>query len=213
MVTLATPIALSSKVLAASFSSVLTLTWCLGDWMVAVTVCVASLSQYGRPGTNASSDIHTRVDSNWSATCVGSSALVMTSPREQSISSAKHRVTDWPATAWSRSPSNVAMRLIVLVLPLGRTRIASPVRITPVAIRPEKPRKSRFGRLTHCTGMQNGLPWSTVESSSTVSRWCIKVGPEYHGVLAERVVMLSPLKPEIGIGVKAVMPMLVANAR
>ena len=29
-------------------------------------------------------------------------------------------------------------------------------------------------------------------------------GPVYQGVLSDRVVMLSPLKPEIGIGVKFV---------
>jgi hypothetical protein len=52
-----------------------------------------------------------------------------------------------------------------------------------------------------------------VASSSTVSRWSISVGPEYHGVLGEGVVMLSPRKPEIGMAVKAPIPMLSAMAR
>jgi len=36
--------------------------------------------------------------------------------------------------------------------------------------------------------------------------------PVYQGVLAERVVILSPMKPEMGIGVKLSMPMPRANA-
>ena len=42
---LAMPIAFKASVLAARCSSVLTLTWYLGCWTVAVTVCVPSLSQ------------------------------------------------------------------------------------------------------------------------------------------------------------------------
>ena len=32
----------------------------------------------------------------------------------------------------------------------------------PPTMVPEKPRKSRLGRFTHCTGMRNGLPPSAV---------------------------------------------------
>ena len=52
----------------------------------------------------------------------------------------------------------VTIRSTVLVVPAGRTRIGSPGWIEPPTMRPEKPRKSRSGRLTHCTGMRNGPP-------------------------------------------------------
>ena len=104
--------------------------------------------------------------------------------------------------------------LTVLVLPEGITRTESPGLTEPLAICPAKPRKSRLGRLTHCTGMRNGLACATACSISTVSRWSIRLGPPYHGVLADgAAVMLSPLKPEIGIAVNSAMPIEVANSR
>ena len=121
-------------------------------------------------------------------------------------------MTDWPAVATSRSPSSVTTRVTVLVLPEGSTRTASPGLTVPLAMSPEKPRKSRFGRFTHCTGMRNGRAASAAVLTSTVSRCPIKVGPEYHGVFALGDVMLSPLKPEIGSAVNASIPMLAANA-
>ena len=48
-------------------------------------------------------------------------------------------------------------RLTVEVIPEGSTRTASPILTVPAQIKPDKPRKSRFGRLTHCTGIRNGL--------------------------------------------------------
>jgi hypothetical protein len=60
--------------------------------------------------------------------------------------------------------------------------------------------------LTHCTGMRNGLAWSVSMPTSTVSRCSISVGPLYQGIILDCDAMLSPLKPEIGMGVKAVMP-------
>ena len=53
----------------------------------------------------------------------------------------------------------------------------------PLAIVPEKPRKSRFGRLTHCTGMRNGAA-ARSSPTSTVSRCSSRCGPSYHGVRA-----------------------------
>ena len=44
-----------------------------------------------------------------------------------------------------------------VVFPDGSTRMAAPAATEPLAIEPEKPRKSRFGRFTHCTGNRNGL--------------------------------------------------------
>ncbi len=54
------------------------------------------------------------------------------------------------------------------IIKLG-TRTLSPRRIVPLAIVPAKPRKSWFGRLTHCTGRRNGLVCRS-SSISTDSR-------------------------------------------
>ena len=61
---LTTPIAFRPSVFAAKCSIVLTLIWYFGLWIVAVTVWVPSFSQYGRPGSNSSSDIQTMAASN-----------------------------------------------------------------------------------------------------------------------------------------------------
>src|SRR3546814_10951940 len=104
------------------------------------------------------------------------------------------------------------MRDTLEVLPDGSTRTTSPGRTVPLFTNPEKPRKSRLGRLTHCTAIRNGAAASRSLSSGTVSRCSISAGPVYQGVFGERLVMLSPLKPEIGIATKLSMPMLFANA-
>ena len=120
------PISLSPSVFAARCSSVLTFTLYFGSVMVAVTCLVPILSQYGRPGSIGSSDIQTSAASNWSATPGRSDGAAMMSPRLQSISSASASVMAWPATARSRSPSIVTMRLTVLSRPDGSTRTLSP---------------------------------------------------------------------------------------
>jgi len=51
-----------------------------------------------------------------------------------------------------------------LTFPDGSTAISSPRAISPLTIVPAKPRKSELARLTHCTGMRNGL---SSRSSST----------------------------------------------
>src|SRR3546814_14796493 len=81
------------------------------------------------------------------------------------------RISDWSSDVCSSD------LLTVLVLPDGRTRIGSPTRTVPVAIWPEKPRKSRLGRLTHCTAMRKGFSRSETWSTSTVSRCSISAGP------------------------------------
>jgi hypothetical protein len=108
----------------------------------------------------------------------------MTLPREQSISSAKQSVTDWPATASSRSPSSVTIAVTVRGLARGQhaDRIAG--LDLPVAIRPEKPRKSRLGRLTHCTGRRNGLPDRRVVDLDRFQMLDQRLGPVYQGVFA-----------------------------
>src|SRR5690242_3646415 len=102
------------------------------------------------------------------------------------------------------------MRVMVEVLPDGNTRIASPGLTVPLEMRPEKPRKSKLGRFTHCTAMRNGRSCIVVVSNSTFSRCDIKVGPVYHVILVDCVVMLSPLKPLMGMGTNVVIPMLLA---
>ena len=43
------------------------------------------------------------------------------------------------------------------------------------------------------------------------SRWCIRVGPEYHDMFSDRVTTLSPLSAEIGMTSRSGMFSLVAN--
>ncbi len=105
----------------------------------------------------------------------------------------------------------VTMRLTVLVRPDVATAMASPCAIRPLATVPEKPRKSRFGRLTHCTGKRNGLTVSAV-STSTVSRWPSSAGPVYQGVFALLAITLSPKRAEIGIGTMVRKPSRSANS-
>ena len=64
---------------------------------------------------------------------------------------------------------------------------------------PEKPRKSRLGRFTHCTGKRKGFSIASA-ATSTVSRCSSSVGPWCQGVLPERVVTLSPKRALIGTG-------------
>lgn len=82
-------------------------------------------------------------------------------------------------------------------LPEGRATTGSPGCTTPLAMVPQKPRKSGFGRLTYCTGRRNS---SKLRSAATgrVSRMCIIVGPSYQGMAVEGFTTLSPCKAETG---------------
>ena len=66
-------------------------------------------------------------------------------------------VTDCGANASSSSPSNVTIDFTRLVLREGSAITLSPLRIRPEATVPQKPRKSRFGRLTNCTGKRKSI--------------------------------------------------------
>ena len=144
--TLHTPISLSSSVVAARWSSVVDV-----DPVLRVADRDADRAGPDLHQVGASGQHRVLVHPHDVAPRTGrpprraSSAAQITSPRLASISSARVSVTDWPAIASSRSPSIVTMRSTVLVVPDGRTRIGSPRRIVPPTIRPEKPRKSRFG--------------------------------------------------------------------
>ena len=149
------------------------------------------LIRYWRCGSISSSAIQRICAANWSATSGRSSGATSMSPREMSTSSARTMVTAWPATATSRSPSAVTMRVTCDVRPERATTTGSPGFTMPLTIVPAKPRKSRFGRFTHCTGMRNGLDTSSL-STSTVSRWSSSVGPSYQGVRSLAAMTLSP---------------------
>ena len=136
-----TPMSFSSRVSAARCSPELTSTRQRGLDKVAPTVEVPMRARYGRPGSIGDSCIHTTSIWNWSATSAGSPALVMTSPRLQSTSVARHTVTESPASALTRSTSApsapiTTMRSTDVVTPEGRMRILSPASIEPETIRP-----------------------------------------------------------------------------
>jgi hypothetical protein len=79
-------------------------------------------------------------------------------------------------------------------------------------MRPEKPRKSRFGRFTHCTGIRNDCS-ARSSSTGTVSRKPSSVGPWYHGVFALGTTMLSPFSADSGMNVTSSRPMRRAKSR
>ena len=91
------------------------------------------------------------------------------------------------------------MPVTALVRPDEATTIGSPRLIRPPAIVPAKPRKSRCGRLTHCTGRRNGALRRS-SSTSMRSRWSSRYGPSCQGVRGLSAEMLSPTRAEIGIG-------------
>ncbi|OIQ64930.1 hypothetical protein GALL_535170 [mine drainage metagenome] len=62
------------------------------------------------------------------------------------------------------------MLAIRVSCPLGRIRTGWWARTTPLATVPAYPRKSRFGRLTSCTGKWKPRPGSGRASTDTVSR-------------------------------------------
>ena len=127
-----------------------------------------------------------------------------------SISSAIVTVTDWPATATARSPSS-STRATVLSRPDGSTFTRAPGETVPEAIWPQKPRKSRSGRFTHCTGRRNGRSWPPT-ATGTVSRCCISDGPEYQGICVLGVAMFSPARAESGIATTSAKPSGAAKA-
>ena len=120
------------------------------------------------------------------------------SPRLISISSSRQTVTDMGAKASSRSPSQVTMDFTRLVRPEGSTVTASPRRTTPEASVPAKPRKSRLGRMTYCTGKRRSVRLMS-RAMGTVSRCSSSAGPSYHGVRVLRLTTLSPSSALIGM--------------
>ena len=70
----------------------------------------------------------------------------------------------------------------------------------PLAIVPAKPRKSRCGRLTHCTGRRNGAARRSSLDLDPLRDDASRCGPSNQGVFALRAETLSPKRAEIGIG-------------
>ncbi len=64
--------------------------------------------------------------------------------------------------------------------------------------------------MTYCTGKRVSTR-SRSEATCTCSRWCISVGPEYHGVFSERFTTLSPWSAEIGMTSRSGMLSFVAK--
>src|SRR5690606_1846676 len=89
------------------------------------------------------------------------------------------------------------MDFTLLFLPEGKTWIASPLFTTPEAMVPQKPRKSRLGRLTYCTGKRKSLTFLS-PAICTFSRICIKVSPLYQGIFSLKLTTLSPSSADMG---------------
>ena len=105
------------------------------------------------------------------------------------------------------------MRVTRLCRPDGNARTASPRRTVPLAIVPAKPRKSWFGRFTHCTGSRNGLCLQVVLDLDRLEVAPSASGPSYHGVRALRSSMLSPRSADSGTATMSVSPICCANSR
>ena len=124
-----------------------------------------------------------------------------------STSSASVRVTAWPRRAASRSPVWVTMRAMCERLPEGSTATSSPTLNAPAQTVPAKPRKSRFGRQTHCTGRRPlCVPSSPVSLITTFSRYASTEGPVYQGVRVEAAIRLSPVSADSGTACTLEMP-------
>ena len=145
-----------------------------------------------------SSSIHTIIASKLRSITGRLSGCTSISPRETSISSSSVSVTDCGGKAYSSSPSYVTMLFTLEVFPEGSAMTVSPLRTIPDATLPQKPRKSRFGRSTYCTGKRKSVKlWSL--SICTVSRKSSKEIPLYHGVRSDLSTTLSPSSAERGI--------------
>ena len=104
------------------------------------------------------------------------------------------------------------MRATLEARPEPATVTASPGRTVPLATVPAKPLKSRFGRLTHCTGRRKGAP-SAGGSTSAVSRIESRVPPRYQSIRPDRSDTLSPNRADTGTAVTAIGARSPAKAR
>ena len=146
-----------SSSFAASLSRVLTSIRCLSSVTVAGRRACADLHA-DRSGRAAAAPRSSRqmCAANWSATSgrrvrlrqhVAARDVDLVGERQ------RHRVAGL-GRARDRRRRRCARR--VLSRPEAATTISSPGATAPLAIVPAKPRKSRCGRLTHCTGMRKG---------------------------------------------------------
>ena len=83
--------------------------------------------------------------------------------------------------------------------------ISSPLRMMPLATFPQKPRKSRLGRSTYCTGKRKSCMLRS-RSMGTVSRNWSRDVPSYQGVRPLFFTTLSPSFAERGKHVTSSMP-------
>ena len=101
------------------------------------------------------------------------------------------------ANASAMVPVAVCSALIRVCFPEGSTAIASPGRSTPEASVAQKPRKSRFGRSTSCTGRRRSTRLRSL-ATCTFSRCSSSVWPWYHGMLSPRCTTFSPSSADRG---------------
>ncbi len=172
---------------------------------------VLCFTRYCLPGTSGSSVIHTTIASKLRSTRGRLCGCTSTSPRLTSISSASVTVIACGGNASSRSPSCVTMRFTVLVLPEGRATTGSPGRMMPEASVPQNPRKSRFGRLTYCTGNRMSIMLRSEAMWMFSSRY-ISVPPSYHGMFSLRCTTFSPVRALIGTKFRSRMSSFAANS-
>src|SRR5690554_273947 len=94
---------------------------------------------------------------------------------------------------------------MLLTVPPGNTFTASPTLITPEATVPQKPRKSKLGRLTYCTGKRKSEKFLLAVSGAD-SNISINVGPLYQAARSEGLTTLSPSSADIGTNCTPVIP-------
>ena len=95
--------------------------------------------------------------------------------------------------------------------PDGRATTSSPGRIVPEATVPAKPRKSRCGRSTVCTGKRKSTKLRSA-ATCTFSSVCSSVCPWYQGMRSLRRVTLSPSSALSGMNVMSWMSSFCENS-
>ena len=188
------------------------LSLCLSAVTWAPVAQVPIFRRYCRLGSSSLSSIQMTLQAKWSLLPGGCEADAMTSPRLASTSSAKVRVTAWPARADSRSPPRVTIRATVASRLPGQTRTASPGETRPDAIVPANPRNAESRRLTHWTGIRNGCASQPPGTSAASSAPRI-VSPAYQLVSSERAATFAPVSAETGMLSTPANPRSAANSR
>ena len=89
--------------------------------------------------------------------------------------------------------------------------ICCPGAIRPAAMVPEKPRKSKSGRLTYCTAIRNAASVAAMRGAAS-SKAASRLPPVYHGIRSVGASTLSPATAQTGIAVTSSPPSWAAKA-